>query len=240
MKYSYMKDLSIVLCTYNEANNIRQTINNLLTKDNVKEIIIIDDDSNDGTVDILKNLQNSKIKIVIRKKIRGFASAFIDGLKIATGDYILRFDLDMYESIDFFFNTYQKISTDEDCIIFSRYIDNGMDSRSAYRSIPSYILNKLCQKFLSSKVKDYTSCIMIFKRDILSEIFPKNTHYANFIIDFVFEMIRKNKNIKEVPFVQNKITEANSKTAANVIKFLFNGSFYLFSILRCMFIKFLN
>ena len=240
MKYSYMKDLSIVLCTYNEANNIRQTINNLLTKDNVKEIIIIDDDSNDGTVDILKNLQNSKIKIVIRKKIRGFASAFIDGLKIATGDYILRFDLDMYESIDFFFDAYQKISTDEDCIIFSRYIDNGMDSRSAYRSIPSYILNKLCQKFLSSKVKDYTSCIMIFKRDILSEIFPKNTHYANFIIDFVFEMIRKNKNIKEVPFVQNKITEANSKSAPNVIKFLFNGSFYLFSILRCMFIKFLN
>ena len=235
-----MKDLSIVLSTYNEANNIRQTINSLLTKNNVKEIIIIDDDSNDGTIDVLKKLQNSKIKIVIRKKIRGFASAFIDGLKIATGDYILRFDLDMYESIDFFFDAFQKIGTNEDCIIFSRYIGNGKDYRSIYRSMPSYILNKLCQKLLYSKIKDYTSCIIIFKRDILSEIFPKNTHYANFIIDFIFEMIRKNKNIKEVPFVQNKITEANSKSAPNVIKFLFNGSFYLFSILRCMFIKLLN
>lgn len=235
-----MKDLSIVLSTYNEANNIRQTINSLLTKNNVKEIIIIDDDSNDGTVNVLKKLQNSKIKIVIRKKIRGFASAFIDGLKIATGDYILRFDLDMYESIDFFFDAFQKISTNEDCIIFSRYKGNGRDYRSIYRSMPSYILNKLCQKLLYSKIKDYTSCIIIFKRDILSEIFPKNTHYANFIIDFIFEMIRKNKNIKEVPFVQNKITEANSKSAPNVIKFLFNGSFYLFSILRCMFIKLLN
>ena len=235
-----MKDLSIVLSTYNEANNIRQTINSLLTKNNVKEIIIIDDDSNDGTIDVLKKLQNSKIKIVIRKKIRGFASAFIDGLKIATGDYILRFDLDMYESIDFFFDAFQKISTNEDCIIFSRYIGNGKDYRSIYRSMPSYILNKLCQKLLYSKIKDYTSCIIIFKRDILSEIFPKNTHYANFIIDFIFEMIRKNKNIKEVPFVQNKITEVNSKSAPNVIKFLFNGSFYLFSILRCMFIKLLN
>ena len=235
-----MKDLSIVLSTYNEVNNIRQTINSLLTKNNVKEIIIIDDDSNDGTIDVLKKLQNSKIKIVIRKKIRGFASAFIDGLKIATGDYILRFDLDMYESIDFFFDAFQKISTNEDCIIFSRYIGNGKDYRSIYRSMPSYILNKLCQKLLYSKIKDYTSCIIIFKRDILSEIFPKNTHYANFIIDFIFEMIRKNKNIKEVPFVQNKITEVNSKSAPNVIKFLFNGSFYLFSILRCMFIKLLN
>lgn len=235
-----MKDLSIVLSTYNEANNIRQTINSLLTKNNVKEIIIIDDDSSDGTIDVLKKLQNSKIKIVIRKKIRGFASAFIDGLKIATGDYILRFDLDMYESIDFFFDAFQKIGTNEDCIIFSRYIGNGKDYRSIYRSMPSYILNKLCQKLLYSKIKDYTSCIIIFKRDILSEIFPKNTHYANFIIDFIFEMIRKNKNIKEVPFVQNKITEVNSKSAPNVIKFLFNGSFYLFSILRCMFIKLLN
>ena len=235
-----MKDLSIVLTTYNEANNIKQTINSLLNKNNIKEIIIIDDDSNDGTVNVLKKLQNSKIKIVIRKKIRGFASAFIDGLKIATGDYILRFDLDMYESIDFFFDAFQKISTNEDCIIFSRYKGNGRDYRSIYRSMPSYILNKLCQKLLYSKIKDYTSCIIIFKRDILSEIFPKNTHYANFIIDFIFEMIRKNKNIKEVPFVQNKITEANSKSAPNVIKFLFNGSFYLFSILRCMFIKLLN
>ena len=56
-----MKDLSIVLSTYNEANNIRQTINSLLTKNNVKEIIIIDDNSNDGTVDVLKKLQNSKL-----------------------------------------------------------------------------------------------------------------------------------------------------------------------------------
>ena len=148
-----MKDLSIVLSTYNEANNIRQTINSLLTKNNVKEIIIIDDNSNDGTVDVLKKLQNSKIKIVIRKKIRGFASAFIDGLKIATGDYILRFDLDMYESIDFFFDAFQKISTNEDCIIFSRYIGNGKDYRSIYRSMPSYILNKLCQKLLYSKIE---------------------------------------------------------------------------------------
>ena len=235
-----MNNLSIVLSTYNEIKNIELVLNHLVHKKIVKDIIVIDDNSSDGTIDILKNFKSSKLTYIIRKDIRGFASAFIHGIRLATGDHILRFDLDMYNNIDLFLKTYEEKKNDHDCIIFSRYIVGGLDKRSFYRSFSSLLINKLCQIFLFSKIKDYTSCIIIFKKQVLVEVFPKNTYYANFIIDFIFELLQKNKNVKEIAFTQDKYTEENSKSAPNMIKFFFNGLLYLFSILRCSFIKLLR
>lgn len=227
-----MGNLSIVLSSYNEVENIKFAIDALVNQTVVKEIIIIDDNSSDGTIDILENYNHPKIKFVVRKNIRGFASAFIDGIKLCSGEYILRFDIDMFNSIDHFIKTFENIKN-EDCIIFSRYVENALDERSKYRKLPSLVINKLCQLLLYSQVKDYTSCIIIFKRNILTDIFPKNTFYANFIIDFIFEIKKNNKIIKEVPFIQEKNTELNSKSAPSILKFLTNGLYYLISILRC-------
>ena len=123
-------------------------------------------------------------------------------------------------------NNYQKIIKKYD------YVIDGSDERSNYRSFPSLLINKLCQTLLYNQIKDYTSCIILFKKKILLEVFPKNTHYANFIIDFIFELLKNNKNVVEVAFTQDKYTEENSKSAPNIIRFFFNGIFYLFSILR--------
>ena len=112
-----MENLSIVLSTYNEAENIQITFDSLINHRVVKEIIVIDDNSSDGTIDILEKYKHPKIKFVVRKNLRGFASAFIDGIKLCTGDYILRFDLDMHKSIGYFIKTFENIKNEEDCII---------------------------------------------------------------------------------------------------------------------------
>ena len=231
-----MNDLSIILCTYNESSNIKQTLTQLTNRISVKEIIIIDDNSTDGTADIIRNFKNDKIKLFIRKETRGFASAYIFGILMSNGNYILRFDVDMYLEIEFFIDTFEK-NRDRDCVIFSRYVTNGNDVRSAYRKISSLILNKTCQYLLSNKIKDYTSCIMFFKRDLLSDILPQNSYYANFIIEFVFLLIIKKKNYLEIGFVQKKETELNSKSAPNISKFLKNSFFYLITMFKCILIK---
>ena len=231
-----MSDLSIVLSTYNEANNIEQALIRLVKKTSVKEIIIIDDNSTDGTADIINNLKDDKIKLFVRKKTKGFASAYIFGILMSNGSYILRFDIDMYTEIDFFIDTFEK-NKDRDCVIFSRYVINGNDLRGNYRKTSSLILNKLCQYLLSNKIKDYTSCIMFFKRDLLSDILLQNSYYANFIIEFVFSLIIKKKNYLEIAFVQKKNTELNSKSSPNILKFLINGFFYLMTIFKCVLLK---
>ena len=232
-----MTNLSVILSTYNEAENIEQSIKKLLTKNSVNEIIIVDDNSTDETINIIKKINSDKIKLHIRVNTKGFASAFLYGIAVSRGDYILRFDVDMHTEIDFFIQTYDA-NKDRDCLIFSRYVDNGNDFRGAYRRVSSLIINKLCQYVLSRKIKDYTSCIMFFKRDILQDIYPKNTFYANFIIEFIYSLILKNKDFIEIGYTQKKNTETNSKSAPSIIAFLKNGFFYLATILKCFILKF--
>ncbi len=234
-----MNNLSIVLCSYNEEKFIEKTLLKLIKKEIVTEIIIVDDNSNDQTINIIKNINHNKIKLFVRKDIKGFASALNYGISKTNNDNILRFDIDMYSEIDYLLEKYREYSK-KDCIIFSRYISNGEDQRSAYRKYPSLIINKICNYLLSSKIKDYTSCIMVFKKNILEDVPIKNTLYANFIIEFVFLMIKKNKNFLEVPFIQTQNTEENSKSAPNFFTFIKNGSLYLITIIKCLLIKYLS
>ena len=81
------KKISIILCTYNEVNYIEETLK-LISKtlDNV-EIIIVDDNSNDGTLEKLSDLKSSlKFKLIVRKNERGLASAQKKGILESSGE----------------------------------------------------------------------------------------------------------------------------------------------------------
>ena len=80
---------SIILCTYNESKYIENTIKNLNDSISDLELVIVDDNSSDGTVDIIKKLnKDNKYKTVFRKKSRSLASAFVRGITETSGDYI--------------------------------------------------------------------------------------------------------------------------------------------------------
>lgn len=231
-----MKSLSVVLCTYNEEKSISKTLSKLLKYKIIKEIIIIDDNSQDNTIRLIRQIKNKKVKLYVRKKIRGFASALIKGIGKTNYNYILRFDVDMHSNIEFFIKSFLSHG-DKDCIIFSRYVRGGKDLRGNFRKYSSLFLNKICNYFLSKKVKDYTSCIMIINKKILKDISIKNTLYANFIIKFIYTVICKKIKFIEIPFIQKKNTELNSKSAPNIKIFIKNGMLYCYTIIECLFLK---
>ena len=70
-----MKKLSVILCTYNEEIFIENTLKKLLKEKTVAEIIIVDDNSKDKTIKLINKFRNKKIKLYIRKKVKGFATA---------------------------------------------------------------------------------------------------------------------------------------------------------------------
>ena len=89
---------SIILCTYNEVKYIKNIITELEKNIPNLELVIVDDFSSDGTVEILKKLNhNNKYKVVFRKKSRSLASAFVRGIIETTGDYIGWIDTNMSE-----------------------------------------------------------------------------------------------------------------------------------------------
>lgn len=81
------KKISIILSTYNELIIIKETINKIFSTLINVEIILVDDNSTDGTLEIIKSIKNDNLKIYTRKS-RGLASAFLLGMINTNGDYI--------------------------------------------------------------------------------------------------------------------------------------------------------
>jgi glycosyltransferase involved in cell wall biosynthesis len=224
---------SIVLCTYNEANYIENTINAL--ENNIKnlEIVIVDDFSTDGTVEILKKLNNKEnYKIIFRQKSRSLASAFARGMVETTGDYVGWIDTNMSELAPKFVHCIKELEASTDLVLLSRYIDGGGDERVLLRAIASKYFNKFCRIIFNVKTKDLTSSIFLMKRTILDEVTILGYGHGEFFLEFLYNVHKKGYIVTEIPYVQKKDEDvSNSKSAPNLFKFFYHGFMYFLRIL---------
>ena len=79
--------ISIILSTYNEYHTVEKTISEIFLKLENVEIIVVDDNSNDGTLEKLNSIKNENLKVFSRNT-RGLASAFLLGMINTAGNYI--------------------------------------------------------------------------------------------------------------------------------------------------------
>ncbi len=223
---------SIILCTYNEAKYIENTIAELEKNIPSLEIVIVDDNSVDGTAEILKRLnQNNKYKVVFRKKSRSLASAFVRGLAETTGDNIGWIDTNMSELAPKFTEMVSELGSNNDLILMSRFVTGGGDDRIFIRSFCSKYFNLLCRIILRTSIKDFTSSIFLMKRKILDEVTFLGYGHGEFFLEFLYNVYQKGFKIKEIPYIQKKDEEGpDSKSAPNLIKFFYLGYLYILRI----------
>ena len=222
---------SILLCTFNESKFIQDKIINLDKYIKNLEIIIVDDNSSDKTVDIIKKLKtNCIIKIIERKKAKGLGSAFQRALIESTGANIGWIDTNMGELAQKF----PQMITDldkYDLILLSRYVEGSRDDRIFIRVFCSKLINFFGRLILGNKIRDYTSSIFIMKRKVLDETTLLGYGHGDFFVEFLYSVIKKNFSIKEIPYIQKKDEdEGNTKTSPNLIRFFFLGFLYFLRI----------
>tara|TARA_B100001057_G_C22435246_1_gene789035 strand:+ start:1 stop:714 length:714 start_codon:yes stop_codon:yes gene_type:complete len=220
---------SIILCSYNEAKYIENAIVQLEKHVQNLELVIVDDSSNDGTIEILKKLNiNNRFKLIFRKKSKGLASAFSRGLIETTGDYIGWIDTNMGEVSEKFSKMKSELDEESDVVILSRYVKGGGDERVLLRSVGSKIFNTFCRLLFRIPTKDLTSSIFLMKRNILDEVTFLCYGHGEFFLEFLYNTHRKGFKIKEIPYIQKKDEDdSDSKSAPNLIKFFFHGLMYL-------------
>ena len=223
---------SIILCTYNEANYIENVISELEKYIPNLELVIVDDNSSDGTTEIIKKLNvGNKFKVIFRKKDRGLASAFVRGLVETTGDNIGWIDTNMAELVSRFIEMTEELKLNNDLVILSRYIAGGGDNRNLTRAFCSKYFNILCRIILTTSIKDFTSSIFLMKRQIINEVTFLGYGHGEFFIEFLYKVHKKGFKIKEIPYVQKKDQDlANSKSAPNLVKFFYLGIIYVLRI----------
>ncbi len=225
------KKVSIILSTFNEEIAIEKTINEIQKYINNVEIIVVDDNSTDKTFEILKRLQNQKIKIFSRKKNKGLASAFLLGLINTEGNIIGWVDSNMTSIVKIFPEMIKNLENN-DIVLLSRFIDGGKDERNVVRRWSSYILNKFTKFVLNSKINDLSSGIFVMHKRVLLDTLPIASGHGEFMIEFLYNAEKRGNKIKEMSYTQPIDEEGNSKSYPNIFKFSLLGFFYFVRILQ--------
>jgi dolichol-phosphate mannosyltransferase len=233
MNYSHV---SIILSTYNESKEIEFTVSEIIRIIPGAEIIVVDDNSPDGTYEVLKKISYPNLKIFCRKKTRGLASAFLLGLIESKESIVGWIDSNLgilAEKLPSMIN----LLSQYDIVVMSRYVAGGEDKRSSLRIFTSYAINFISKLFLSSSIKDYTSGMFVMKRSVLETVVPVAYGHGEFFIEFIYRAYKKGNKIIEIPISQPADKENISKTASSILRFCSTGFSYFFRILNSLFRK---
>ena len=219
----YMKPIAISP-TYNEKKNVNELIQRVLDSYDNIEILIVDDNSPDGTADLVKSLMhnNSKIHILKRSAKLGLGTAYCAGFKwaLANGyDRIIQIDADMSHNPDDIARLLVESET-SDLVIGSRYI-NGVNvvNWPLRRLILSYLANLYAQIITGLPIKDATGGFKCFRAKVLESIdFSKITSTGySFQIEMNFIAWVSGFTIKEVPIIFSDRTVGESKMSRKII-----------------------
>ena len=223
------KKISVILSTYNEASVIEQTISEIFKHLRNVEIILVDDNSPDGTFEKVKKISNPNLKIYSRKS-RGLASAFLLGLINSSGNIVGWIDSNMGSLAVKLSEMISKLDNN-DIVVLSRYVEGGKDERKRLRILSSQIINWLCRLILNREIKDYTSGIFVMNRSVLNEVVPISYGHGEFFVEFLYNAKKKGIKILEIPFTQPPDKEGTTKTASSIFRFIYLSFFYITRIM---------
>ena len=224
--------VSIVLATFNERENILDTIEGIRRHvPEPREIIVVDDDSPDETWKLVAALDLPDVKLVRRVATRGLASAFMRGIIESRGDVVGWMDADMCMPPALLPEMIARLR-DHDVVIGSRYAPGGVDDRPALRRWSSVVINGFARLVLGYGIKDYDSGFVVVRRSVFNTVSIIPTGYGAYFIEFVYTCCAKGLRVAEVPYVFRDRTKGVSKSAGSLVKFSTLGSAYVARILR--------
>ena len=167
-----MEKLSVIIAVYNEEKNITpliDQINKALKHSVVKyEIILVDDGSNDNTVNEIKSNIDRNITLVELKRNFGQTAALKAGVDIADGDYIATLDGDLQNDPDDLLMMLDVLKKN-DCDIVTGIRAKRSDDY-ILRKLPSKIANFMVRRVTHTKVRDNGCGIKVFKSHIIKEL----------------------------------------------------------------------
>ena len=197
-----MKKVSILIPVFNEKDTLKLLLEKVEQANFAgleKEIIMVDDCSNDGTTDILKELSQN-YKVLFHEKNQGKGAAIRTAVKEATGDFVVIQDADLEYLPDDYDKLLPILLNDEADVVYGSRFLNVENSKN-------FILkNKIANKFLTlltnvlfgATITDMETCYKAFKREFIQGITIKSDRF-DFEPEITAKVMKQKARLKEVP-----------------------------------------
>lgn len=203
-----MKSSLVVIPTYNEADNLPKLIPEILEQDESFQVLIVDDNSPDGTAQVVERMMetNRRIHLIERERKNGLGTAYVAGFKYAIAhhfDYVFEMDADFSHDPNELMNMIKK-AEEYDLVIGSRYVSGvNVVNWPMRRLLLSYMANVYTRIITGMPVRDATAGFKCYRRRVLESIDLDAIHsngYA-FQIETNFLAWRKGFRVCEIPII---------------------------------------
>jgi dolichol-phosphate mannosyltransferase len=216
----------VIIPTYNEASNIAQIIREVLQQDERIDVLVVDDNSPDGTGEVADKLADNepRVNVIHREGKLGLGTAYLDGFKWALErdyDYVFEMDADFSHNPKHLPEFLAAIA-DADLVLGSRYLHRRVTvvNWPMTRLMLSYGANIYAKLITGHRLYDATGGFKCFRRRVLEAIDlerVRSNGYA-FQIEMSFRAKRKGFKIVEIPIVFVDRTDGESKMSGKIVR----------------------
>lgn len=227
-----MTDSLVIIPTYNEIENIEDILRAVFNLSKTYHVLVVDDDSPDGTADKVKALQNEfpeALHLEVRQGKLGLGTAYIHGFKWALErDYgfIYEMDADFSHKPSDLTRLYQCCIDGADVAVGSRY-KKGVNvvNWPLFRILLSYGASFYVKLITGMRVHDPTSGFICYKRKVLETLALDNVHFVGyaFQIEMKFRAYLKKFKIEEVSIVFTDRQKGKSKMSGSIVREAITG-----------------
>ncbi len=226
-----MSKFLVIIPTYNEIENISKMIVKVMSLPDAFDVLIVDDNSPDGTAQIVieKQKQFPQLYLLSRAGKQGLGKAYIAGFEWALArdyDYVFEMDCDFSHNPEDLIRL--KIGCEESggMSVGSRYIKGGkLKNWPIGRILMSYFASVYVRMVLWIKVVDTTAGFVCYKKEALQSLDLSKIQFMGyaFQIEMKYNILKKGFKIKEVPITFIDRVEGNSKMSTKIFKEAFFG-----------------
>jgi dolichol-phosphate mannosyltransferase len=222
-----MSDALVIIPTYNEIENIEAILRAVFSQDKLFHVLVIDDNSPDGTAEKVKSLQNeysNQLHLLRRNKKDGLGAAYIAGFKWAlenSYDFVFEMDADFSHNPDDLIKLYDACAVgDADMAVGSRYVKGiTVVNWPLSRILLSYGASRYVRLITGMKVKDSTAGFICYKQNVLESINLNKVKFVGyaFQIEMKFKAYKKGFKIVEIPVIFKDRIKGKSKMSGSII-----------------------
>lgn len=210
----------VVIPTYNEAGNIERLINEIAALNLGISILVVDDNSPDGTGEIVDCLSQSfpKVEVLHNPGKLGLGKAYLEGFKYVwrkKAEIIVTMDADFSHHPRYIPQLLEKVQ-DFDMVVGSRYTPRGEVHYPWVRKTISFSAVAFARWLMGLKVCDCTSAFRCFNKKVLQLILENDIFSEGyiFLVEMLYLLQKSGCRITEIPIVFEERREGKSKMSA--------------------------